>query len=74
MEVNTNWKKYIGEVVSFLIIGKEDKTENYIGIIEDITEDEFMILDTNNPDFTIGKIIFKTNLIKSVWVYKKTKK
>ncbi len=64
-----NWAEYKGKVVSILIIGKEDKTENYMGIIEDVTEDGFMILNPNNPNFTIEKIIFKTNLIKSVWVY-----
>jgi len=64
-----DWSKYIGKVVSILIIGKEDKTENYMGIIEEITDDGFLVLNPNNPNFTIDKIIFKTDLIKSVWVY-----
>ena len=64
-----NWNKLIGRTVSILITGKEDKTENYMGIIEDITDDGFIILNPNNPKFTIEKIIFKADLIKSVWVY-----
>jgi len=65
-----NWCDYIGKAVSILITGKDDKTENYMGIIETITDDGFIILDPNNPNFTIGKIIFKTDLVKSIWVYK----
>jgi len=63
-----NWEAFIGKTVSILITGKEDKAENYMGKIEDI-KDGFMILDPNNPNFSIEKIIFKTELIKSVWVY-----
>ena len=63
------WDILIGRTVSILITGKEDKTENYMGMVEKI-EDDFLFLDTQNPNFTIEKIIFKVNLIKSVWVYK----
>ncbi len=65
-----DWSQYIGKPLSILITGKDDKTENYMGIIETITDDSFIILDSNNPNFTIGKIIFKTDLVKSIWVYK----
>ncbi len=64
-----NWNYYKGKIVSILIIGKDDKTENYMGKIEDITDDGYMILDPNNPNFTIEKTIFKTDLIKSIWIY-----
>ncbi len=66
-----DWKQYIGRTVSILIVGKDDKTENYMGIIKTVTDDGFMILDPNNPNFTMSEIIFRVNLIKSVWVYRK---
>lgn len=62
------WEALKGKTVSILIVGKDDKTENYMGKVESI-EDGFMVLDPNNPNFTIDKIIFKIELIKSVWVY-----
>mgnify|MGYP001612403433 CR=1 FL=1 len=65
-----DWKQYQGKTVSILIVGKEDKTENYMGVIKCITDDNFIVLDTNNPNFTISEIIFRADLIKSVWVYK----
>ncbi len=64
-----DWNTYKGKVVSVLITGKDDKTENYIRAIEDITDDGFMILNPNNPNFNIAKIIFRIELIKSVWIY-----
>ena len=64
-----NWSKYIGETVSILIIGKGDKTENYMGIIKAVC-DGYMVLDPNNDNFTIKEIIFKVELIKSIWIYK----
>jgi len=64
-----NWNKYKGETVSILITGKDDKTENYMGIITDV-KDGFMIIDPNNENFSIREIAFKTDLIKSIWVYK----
>ncbi len=64
-----DWAKYIGKTVSILITGKDDKTENYMGIIAEVS-DGFMILDPNNENFSIETIIFRTALIKSIWVYK----
>ena len=63
------WNVLVGRTVSILIIGKEDKTENYMGKVEKI-DDGFLFLDTQNPNFSIEKIIFNVNLIKSVWLYK----
>ena len=64
-----NWEKYKGKTVSALIMGKDNKEENYIGIVEDIIDD-YMILDTRIPNLVIDKIIFRINLIKSIWIYK----
>ncbi len=60
-----NWNTLVGKKVSILIVGKEDKTENYMGIVSSV-EDDFLTLDTNNPTFNIETIIFRTDLIKSV--------
>jgi len=53
-------------------IPKEKYEENskffYHGSSVDI-KDGFLILNPNNPSFTVEKIIFKTDLIKSVWIY-----
>lgn len=68
-----NWEKYIGKTVSVLIVGKEDKEENYIGRIEEISDD-YMVLNTDEVNDVISEITFKTNLIKSIWIYKKYKK
>ena len=65
-----DWNRYVGCLISVLIVGKDDKTENYMGLIEEITDDGFMVLNPNNPEFTVEMIIFKTDLIKSVWIYK----
>lgn len=64
-----NWKEYIGKTVSILITGKDSKIENYMGIIQSVSGG-FMVIDTNNPNFTIDKVIFKTNLILGIWIYK----
>jgi len=64
-----DWNKYIGELVSVLIIGKNNKEENYIGFVEDIVDD-FLILNTDDANAIISQITFKTYLIKSVWIYK----
>lgn len=63
------WQEYIGKTVSILITGKDKKIENYMGKIESVSNG-FMVIDTNNPNFTIDKVIFRTTLILGVWIYK----
>ncbi len=63
-----DWSKYVGKFVSVLIDGKNGKQENYLGTVIDIT-DGYMTLDTE-ANIVIESIIFQTNLIKSIWIYK----
>ena len=64
-----DWSSLIGHTVSILIKGKGDKIENYMGKVISI-EDSFMTLYPENPEFSVEAIIFHTELIKSVWVYR----
>lgn len=64
-----DWMQYEGKAVSVLITGKGNKEENYVGTVVGII-DGFMIIDTENSNVTIYQIAFKTNLIRSIWLYK----
>lgn len=66
-----DWSKVIGKQISVLIVGKGEKIENYLGVVAEV-EGDYLTLNLNNPNpnFTIDKIIFSTELIKSMWVYK----
>lgn len=64
-----DWTNLKGRTVSILIKGKNDKTENYMGKVV-LLEDGFITLDPQNPEFSVDWIIFHTDLIRSVWVYR----
>ena len=69
-----NWNDYVGKTVSILITGKDNKIENYMGVIEEVSDDGFLVLDPNNPNYSLEKLIFRLAVITSVWIYKEGKR
>lgn len=59
----------IGKKVSILLEGKDNKIEDYSGILEEV-HDDYVKLNPNNPNYTIEYLMISKDIIKSVWVYK----
>lgn len=68
-----NWQQYLGRKVSIIITGKNDNTDNYVGIVATV-EDGWLTLDINNPKLPLEKLIVKIDSIHSIWLYKVQKK
>jgi hypothetical protein len=67
-----NWNDILKKKISVVLIGKDSKLESYCGIVLDVSDD-FMTLNTQlNGNFLLDKIIFRTSLIQSVWIFKES--
>lgn len=69
-------KRYVGETVSILLLLPKTETsklnETYNGILKEVI-DGVLVLDTNNPNFHIKKVVCKCDLVISVWIYRMEK-
>jgi hypothetical protein len=70
MNLNDKIDLLKGEVVSVLLDLNKNHLlkESYNGTLTETGED-YIILETNNPNFHIKTLIIKKNLILSVWIY-----
>jgi len=66
-----DFTKLKGKLVSILITGLKGNKESYVGTILDVNDD-FIDLKCvgGNQKFPIERILIKTSLVESVWIYK----
>ena len=58
--------------VSILIVGKDGRKETYKGSVKDI-QGKYLILTADywGPKHDLEKVVIRTDIIESVWIYNK---